>query len=209
MDILCTLDVNARMRAISAMTHPGELVDEELINIRHFVGDPLQLDEFAELDISSYQRCFVLAERHASPELSDAQTLARVLSIHRKRELMMKDSTIVAEFLESDDLEILPEMEGLVTPHLIAEVLASLALAPQSHDQLEQTLLLKSTYLLRVIEIPPTVQWNYESIATQLRERGVSLLQVIRRQDANVERCQLLVAEAAYAETNVPGSGPS
>lgn len=197
-DIMCTRKLKAQQRAIAELTEAGDKVDLSLISLRHFVADPVQLDAVNDLELSSYDHFVILAERKTSAEASDARTLATALALHRGESSMRPHATIVAEFLETDEIDLLPRLEGLVTPSLIAEVLASLALAPQSHDTLERTLLLKSTYLLRAVPYPDPCDWNHRELESQMRDRGVPLLQLVQLPHTKGGKKTLLVAEPAY-----------
>jgi hypothetical protein len=152
------------------------------------------LDSVEEVDVSSYDRFVVLSDRVGSPEAADARTLAIVLELDRQRERFKPGAYVTAELLEPEDLEVLQNVDAVVTPILVADVLASLAGTPESHASLQQTMTIQRTFVSRAIDLPVGCRWDEGALGAALRRRDLALLSVLGP-TARRANCRLIVAE--------------
>jgi len=151
----------------------------ERLELNQIQGNPSELQSVAGLDLSSYDRFVVVSDRTGSADTSDARSLAVVLELDRKRAAFRPGAYVTVELLEPEDLEILQGVDTVVTPQIIADVLASLALTSDSHESLQNILMLQATFVSRVIELPEHSSWDEAELRQSLRGRGYALLQIL------------------------------
>jgi hypothetical protein len=162
-----------RKVALSSVPHVKRL---ELNQIQ---GNPSELQSVVGLDLSSYDRFVVVSDRTGSADTSDARSLAVVLELDRQRAAFRPGAYVTVELLEPEDLEILQGVDTVVTPQIIADVLASLALTSDSHESLQNILMLQATFVSRVIDLPSGCAWDELELRQSLRRRSLALLQIL------------------------------
>lgn len=164
------------------------LDDFPLVETRFVSALPTSLGKDELDDLGRYDSVLVLADRSLSPESADVNTMAVLLAIQRRRREFRANLSVVAEFLDEEDLELVGNPDVLVSPHLAAEVLASLALTPESQEELEGTLELQRTYTSHIVELPSGDEWDCHNLQEKLRRRGVALLHVFASQKGEKKR---------------------
>jgi hypothetical protein len=172
-DVVSPVRASLRKRILA----PLQVLDR--VKVQHFGGNPALLDSVEEVDVSNYDRFVVLSDRIGSPEAADARTLAIVLELDRQRKRFKPGAYVTAELLEPEDLDILQNVDAVVTPILVADVLSSLAGSPESHVSLQQLMTIQRTFVSRVIDLPDGCGWEEEALSAALRQRDLALLTVL------------------------------
>ncbi len=149
------------------------------VQVSHIVSKSARLDSIEGLELGSYDRFLVPSDRSGLPGTADARTLAFVLDLNQSRSELKDSAYITIELLEQEDLGLFPMVESIISPELIAEVLISSALAPESHEALKKKLRLQQTYVTRVLPLDTETDIDLSQLRAALRRRNAALLDVV------------------------------
>lgn len=156
-----------------------KIPNAEHVEVHHFVSKSQRLDSIEGLELGVYDRFLVPSDRSGLPGTADARTLAFVLDLNQSRGELKKGAYITIELLEHEDLGLFPAVESIISPELIAEVLISSALAPESHEALKKKLRLQQTYVTRVLPLEANANVDLAQLRAALRKRNAALLDVV------------------------------
>lgn len=165
-------------------TVPEEIMQNEIqetvgacpIPIRTLRGDPVMVEHVKALDLASYDRFVVLADRTVGPDMSDVRTLAIAVAIQGQSARLRHGAYLILELLEEENTEVITGVESVTTPLLAAEVLASLALSDLAHESLADTFTYQQSYVTRVVGVP--LDWiGRPELPRALLRRGFAYLE--------------------------------
>lgn len=151
----------------------------ERVAVTHIVSKSLRLDSIEGLELGRYDRFLVPSDRSGMPGSADARTLAFVLDLNQCRDELKKEAYVTIELLEAEDLSLFPSVESIISPELIADVLISSALAPESHEALKKKLRLQQTYVTRVLPLEDSHKVGLGRLRSALRKRNAALLDIV------------------------------
>lgn len=172
-DIVSEIPAKRRKRMLQSLPMA------ERVSISHIVSRSLRLDSIEGLELGRYDRFLVPSDRSGVIGSADARTLAFVLDLNQSRDLLKEDAYVTIELLEKEDLGLFPLVESIISPELIADVLISSALAPETHEALEKKLSLQQTYVTRVLPLEENSGVGLDQLRSALRLRNAALLDVV------------------------------
>ncbi len=171
-DFLSTVPMDEREREV------GEVNPDDRIPVRQLSGDPLEVADAPLVDLPSYSRFLILADRRVMPEVADVRSLAVVLALQRRQNDFLPDASVVVELLAKENERVAGGTETLVTPILAADLLSALTLRPKADVALDLTLTHQSTFFSRVVSAPPKACEDKALLAAALRQSGYALLHI-------------------------------
>jgi len=169
--------------------------DHHRLELRSHAQDPLDHVTAPDFEPARFDRFLLLADRGVDAESSDVRTLSVALALLRRSEYFRPGAGVLVELLEPENQEVLPALTTLVTPHLAADSLASLALIPAAKESLRIALHHQSTFVTRVLEVDPIWAEDEVALALELRRSGHALLRVLPAQPGVAQR-QVLICES-------------
>lgn len=172
-DIVSEIPAKRRKRLLQSLPMA------ERISINHIVSKSLRLDSIEGLELGRYDRFLVPSDRSGLPGSSDARTLAFVLDLNQSSDVLKEGAYVTIELLEKEDLSLFPLVESIISPELIADVLISSALAPETHEALEKKLRLQQTYVTRVLPLEENSGVGLNQLRSALRLRNAALLDIV------------------------------
>lgn len=217
-DLLSELNLEAEGRyAVDFVTDkPADERELELslilpvlrLKVRHFVGDPIFIDEAPEIQLKDYDRVLILANRLVPPDSADVRTLAVVLALRQRRSEMKALSYVLVELLEQENAHVLGDVQAVVTARLAADTLCSLVLTPNAGEALQMSLGHQLTFVTRIFEVPVQLTEDPRGLGHALRERHMAHLHTFPPQPG-AQKCRILACEAVTPADVKPQAGPS